>query len=1035
MLSASLCSDILAIRCINEYVCIGAGNYVDVYHSERRETVAKLKVFENDNIHDIVKGPSNELFIFGGKNLSICEFLIDENTVKLKLYTVERFHDWIIALAWNHHENSTSLSILFAHNSLKFYEKNSKKAHTLQCQEQCILYGGSLLAKREETIVFSGTVFQEILIWQAKNNLQYSNNIAVLHRLKGHKGVIFSVSYDLALRTITSTSDDRTVRLWKIEKQKFEDGNEINWNNCKIDLTTTMYGHTARVWRSIIREKKVISIGEDSLMCIWSLDGELLDKIEIHNGSEIWSIDVSENNENIFTGGADGAVNVWPFESPIFPQERSIYTNDEKKNPKYVFYTQSRNILIFIDGGYLIHYCQEFGKLSTIFNSFRFSSYSVMQISPDRKKIALGSKDGYLEIYEEIFNEENWTLRKTLERKITESKIFSLHWLDNGKIIVCGDSGNLWIIDRVAETEEMGLTFILPACRERWTTAAIIFKNFLVCGDRAGSIYVYSLDHRNPESLPKQIFSKIHGRLGVQSFTISANKLLSTGRDGTLRFYEFDDHTQQLKSLHPKKMPMDWVCKVLEDGDDLYVMGFKEVEIMVYSMSLKRIVNRYACGGGHRSWDCKISNGKMNFLYIRDKRVYDVNSNLRNTSPPIKKGFHTKEIYSVECLKILGDDKIFLSASEDCTLRLSCIVEEKSNIQRYSVETLDTYDSHISNVKCLATFNLEKNEKFTRSLVVSGGGRAQLKIWEIRVMNEDRVLTNNSVTCRELLSYMLRGTDKDRKKHGRSNEPAFFVDPETRFMDLKIQSYENDPNLAIIFVACSDGYLRTFVYDITKNILLLSPSVNYCNRCTLKIETFVHESQIILMSMTTDGFVRFWQMNSTVENLVENSIEKMNRYDEEANVPFANIKIHQSGINSSDFRRIDPSTWILLTGGDDNLLSLVVIEISSRNNKFFANLLTTWNSSSIHAAQITGAKFVDCHRMLSTGIDQKICVYSYSYVDGSLSVSQLEEKVTLVSDVQGVTLCESNSGFDERLVFVYGKGFEVIVLTTDSSIL
>lgn len=379
-----------------------------------------------------------------------------------------------------------------------------------------------------------------------------------------------------------------------------------------------------------------------------------------------------------------------------------------------------------------------------------------------------------------------------------------------------------------------------------------------------------------------------------------------------------------------------------------------QVEFMVYSMNLKRIVQRYVCGGGHRSWDCKILNGKMDFLYIRDKRVYELDSELRNTDLPIKKGFHTKEIYSIESLETLGDDRIFVSSSEDCTLRLSCIVEEKSSIQKYSVKTLETYEGHISNVKSLAILNLEKSQTFTKNLVVSGGGRGQLKIWEICVtMNTEKILDNNSTTCRELLTYMLRGTDKDRKKNWRSSEPAFYVDPETRFMDLKIEFYENSSNLVIIFVACSDGYLRTFLYDIKDNILHLSPSINYCNRCALKINTFVHESQTILMSMTTDGIVRFWQMNSVIKNLVENSIEKLDKADEQ-NVPFANIKIHQSGINSFDFRRIDDSRWLLLTGGDDNLLSLVVIEISLENNQNFARLLTAWNSSSIHSAQITG---------------------------------------------------------------------------------
>lgn len=48
-------------------------------------------------------------------------------------------------------------------------------------------YAGTISGQNyENAIIFSGTVFQEILIWTLNNNAdnQYSE---VLHRLKGHK--------------------------------------------------------------------------------------------------------------------------------------------------------------------------------------------------------------------------------------------------------------------------------------------------------------------------------------------------------------------------------------------------------------------------------------------------------------------------------------------------------------------------------------------------------------------------------------------------------------------------------------------------------------------------------------------------------------------------------------------------------------------------------------------------------------------------------------------------------------------------------
>lgn len=62
-----------------------------------------------------------------------------------------------------------------------------------------------------------------------------------------------------------STSDDRTVRLWGIyDEKKITNCNNVEWNKVQVKLSATMYGHTARVWRAVIKENTVVSIGEVS---------------------------------------------------------------------------------------------------------------------------------------------------------------------------------------------------------------------------------------------------------------------------------------------------------------------------------------------------------------------------------------------------------------------------------------------------------------------------------------------------------------------------------------------------------------------------------------------------------------------------------------------------------------------------------------------------------------------------------------------------------------------------------------------------
>jgi len=64
------------------------------------------------------------------------------------------------------------------------------------------------------------------------------------------------------LRLICSTSDDRSVRFWKITEDENSKSNNINWQTVKIEPIKTMFMHTARVWKALIRNDIVLTIGE-----------------------------------------------------------------------------------------------------------------------------------------------------------------------------------------------------------------------------------------------------------------------------------------------------------------------------------------------------------------------------------------------------------------------------------------------------------------------------------------------------------------------------------------------------------------------------------------------------------------------------------------------------------------------------------------------------------------------------------------------------------------------------------------------------
>lgn len=948
MLSLLLCRDILAIRSIDKYIIVAIGNKLHIFNKSTTKLIKIIKTLHQDVIHEIVKA-DKKLIVFGGKYLSIFQLQYTINDIIIKNESTHCFDDWIIAIDLFTTTDCVNLYILFAHNNLYLYNIISRKSTNLWCIEKCILYSGRISCENSsEAVIFSGTVFQEILIWQVNSNEENSLDIPVLHRLLGHKGVIFSIFYDKQLRLITSTSDDRTVRLWKINDNSDKTTLTINWNNVEINLATTIFGHTARVWKSIIVNNNIISIGEDSLICIWTLDGELCNNILAHNGATVWCIDISDDKTTLLTGGADGAVHTWPLIHTAATALIPTLTFDSPRTPKYVAYMNFGTLVVFLDGGELLCYNCVSSPPTQTFNLAQYKSYCLMQVCPNRMKIALASKEGDIEIFR-VMGAGKLVLNKISER-VLESKIFSMQWLNDETLLVCGKQGQLRVLKINVENKfHVQQEFTLPPSRECWTTAAIIIGDSLICGDRAGSVYVFSMTAA--EKKPQQIFQRIHGRVGVQSFAVYGKKIISTGRDASLRIYK--NFNNSLQVLHRKKMPMEWVCRILQTDIDLLVLGFKEIEFMIYSSRLDRLVFRIACGGGHRSWDCTISNGFLNFSCIKNKQIYLLSNVSCTFSDTLVSGYHTKEIHSLQCLPTATKHNIFMSASEDCSLRIGNII--KTTCNKYNLKPLDTYDGHISSVKCIAVINLQDTREHTKNLVFSGGGRAQLKVWEVNINGDKDELDTDDLTVIELTSFMLRGSDKDRRKTWLDKDQPYFVDPETRFMSISAYQHQQK-NLIILFVACSDGFIRILSYNIDHNTLNFTTAISYYNRCIIKVHTFEHENELILISMATDGFVNLWNVNSLIEEIILCET-KTDDVQESTLEPFARWQAHQSGINSYDFRENNENEYFLASGGDDNKLSLTVFTIQ-KEDSLSIDIKTTWDSVSIHAAQITGLEFL-----------------------------------------------------------------------------
>ncbi|XP_031827082.1 tRNA (34-2'-O)-methyltransferase regulator WDR6 isoform X2 [Nomia melanderi] len=1041
MISKFLCTDVLAIYCSRNFIFVGIGCALHIFNTSTFKLEKKIDSLYPYNIHGIVGGPNDKLAVFGANYFCTYTVHTKEKTLEIKEDTKKIcLKDWIIASKWFAHCGIDYLAILLAHNNIYIYNTSNEHYEETWCEEKCILYAGHMLIKsNKDLVVFSGTVFQEILIWQVNHASCSMETVPILHRLQGHNGVIFSVIYDPFTNLICSTSDDRTIRLWTVNCDDNEDKDDLDWKQVKINLTRTMFGHTARVWRSIIRNGTVITIGEDSLICMWSLEGELLNKICAHHGAAIWSIDISDDNKYIFTGGADGAVHTWSLVNSYIQRVIMLPKNLSCISPKYVRYLYNSNFSIFNEDGNLFVMNKLHSDPIESLYLEKYSTYCIMEVSLCRSYICFASRDGYVTLYKVADSANDTKLVRILEEKLMDSQIFSIQWLENNKIIACGSNGILKIfVFSMEGSMTIETTCILPSSRERWLTAATLYEGLLICGDRSGNMHIFKLEApilpkgtniTETNNKPIQTFTKVHGKIGIQNFLILGSKLVSTGRDGMLKFYELNKHenTEVLRSLHKEKMPMDWISGSLKIANDILILGFKEVEFLMYSMFHRRTIARIPCGGGHRSWDCMLLNESVMFLYIRNKRVHVFEFPLHSMkSPVLLNGFHTKEVYCIEPILKLDEENVLISGGEDGSLRVSTIsnISIKNN---FTFRTLGIFNGHISNIKAIVSLNFQTGHLCNKSIIFSVGGRAQMKIWEISIKTGE-TLTDSDISCSDVASHMLYGSDQIRRKQWQESNQFYIIQPETRYMDIAIYRDTQNLHRILLFLACADGFVRIFLYNISTRHISLKVHAKIVDRCITKIIILTYEGKIIALTMSTDGVGRFIDFTDVVSTVLE---EKMQIEDRElkncTDMCFAKLNLHQSGINSYDMKIIQKNEYLLATGGDDNLFNLIHFKIcTSSDNKQLQILLSSeWNTSNAHFAQITGIRFHKENKIFSVGLDQQINIYNYNFNKNILSVDILETIFTSVADVKGLTAWTTPKG--ESKICAYGKGFEVLL--------
>lgn len=817
---------------------------------------------------------------------------------------------------------------------------------------------------------------------------------------------------------ITTTSDDRSVKVWNLT---FPSEASNDWRACSIEPKKSMFGHTARIFSHKIVEYNnkvyIITVGEDSNVCVWSPDGRLMSRQPMTSSVSLWNLDYDSTRQYLFACGNDGNVHQTSLkdilnETQFVCENVDINQFEDGESVDKLAIMKENGVVIMLTSKRKLFYGTVEDKISKTawkFLSHAETGYKITVLETYRTLVATA---GYQ--FVTIYRLENGQLNKVYHSQLAKASadsspiLRSLQFLSETEFVICDARGNGSFIT-VDDTFDVikDQPFQMPKNKERWITVAARFEDYLVIGDRFGNMHLYKIT----EVLNlKHTLWRVHGNLGCKTiFQSTATNRLQfncAGHQGRVKTIVINTTSQELELITTHEIPIKWCDKSLhiDDHRNVLLAGFNERHFIAW-----RFDNSYRfeidCGGGHRAWDLYIDKqtSKVYLFFIRSKlmncvQFYLHDSTLHPFNIP-KYNWHSRPCNQVRdlvinwhsrlcnqpCSQLTHERHLIVSGGDDNLLKFSEINTTKpNNVLRHHFNMV----LHISNIRSIFSLKLlsaDESSDNKKWLIFSAGGRAQICVTEIKIDQQQ------NPQFHEICDFMLRSSDLDRKRNKQTQ--IIYFDPETRFMSLVAYYKENEINLV---VGCSDGFIRTFKY--TNGSITLDTSTFY-GRCFLNVYHFKFNDFNYLITMATDGLMAFW----TLDDFNENSQS------------FFNVQHHDSGINSFDIF-INSNEMYIASGGDDQAIVISILQLKAKlNGKLSISVSKTTKFPYNHTAQVNGVKFsTDKKYLYSASVDQTLMRVDLS----DFSISQIG--YSCISDAKGLHIV------DLEHVLVYGCGLQIL---------
>jgi len=482
--------------------------------------------------------------------------------------------------------------------------------------------------------------------------------------------------------------------------------------------------------------------------------------------------------------------------------------------------------------------------------------------------------------------------------------------------------------------------------------------------------------------------------------------LFSTGRDGTLTVHKLSIgleglHMQLVHRVAVSDLSTVEQLWVDDEQQRLLVCGFRSKHFVLFDVLEDRSLMTINCGGTNRTWTFHPSdtweNGvlawtKASQLCTQPKAV--------SSTQHIHAGGHGREIKAVAVApRDAAVGRLIATGSEDTDIKLSRYQRAGSGAPHF--RCLRTLRKHVTGIQHLAWSDDGR-------YLFSSGGFEELLVWKVQPVAVLEVgVFCNAVCPTESDIPDLRITNFSVRRRG-------------------VQKGGGDVDAFTITAARSDSTIRVYHFDTSgewkKWVCVAAGS--YLNCCITEILHINVGAKEFLVIAATDGHAAFYRSDLSSETTNTQALQWCLR-----------TKLHQSTVHCACIEYLNQTDALILTGGDDNALSISRIQASAEpESKLSTSVLTIPRA---HTAAITGiaafrdAKRQNVVRVVTASLDQRLKVWEVVLeldklgVDG-VKVKRLRNIYTPVADVSSMTAFEDDRG---QAVVVCGVGLGIWRLT------